>query len=145
VIGTKDGNLELYDLASSSSIYKVEKAHHGPIWSLQITPNGQSLITGSSDKSVKWWNFAVLNVVANGVANGDAEGKQRRLELKHIKTLKLTDDVLSVRISPDSRLLAVATLDFTVKIFYADSFKFFLSLYGHKVRLPLLLERSLTN
>ena len=54
--------------------------------------------------------------------------------LLHVRTLKMTDDVLSVRYSPNGKLLAVALLDSTVKIFYQDSLKFFLSLYGHKVR-----------
>ena len=48
----------------------------------------------------------------------------------------MTDDVLSVRYSPNSKLLAVALLDSTIKVFYQDSLKFFLSLYGHKVSLP---------
>lgn len=48
----------------------------------------------------------------------------------------MTDDVLSVRYSPNAKLLAVALLDSTVKVFYADTLKFFLSLYGHK--LPVL-------
>lgn len=52
------------------------------------------------------------------------------------KTLKMTDDVLSVRCSPDGRFIAVSLLDSTVKIFHADTLKFFLSLYGHK--LPVL-------
>jgi U3 small nucleolar RNA-associated protein 12 len=43
--------------------------------------------------------------------------------------------VLSVRYSPNSKLLAVALLDSTIKVFYQDSLKFFLSLYGHKVSL----------
>ena len=34
------------------------------------------------------------------------------------------------------RLIAVAVLDATVKVFHEDSLKFFLSLYGHK--LPVL-------
>ena len=38
--------------------------------------------------------------------------------------------------SPDNRLLAVALLDFTVKIIFVDSFNDFLTLYGHK--LPVL-------
>jgi len=45
----------------------------------------------------------------------------------------MTDDVLAVKYSPDGRLLAIALLDTTVKIFFQDSLKFFLSLYGHKV------------
>jgi U3 small nucleolar RNA-associated protein 12 len=46
----------------------------------------------------------------------------------------MSDDVLSVRSSPDGKLLAVSLLDSTVKVFYQDTLKFFLSLYGHKVR-----------
>ena len=45
----------------------------------------------------------------------------------------MSDEVLSVRFSPDGKLLAVALLDATVKVFYQDTLKFFLSLYGHKV------------
>lgn len=48
----------------------------------------------------------------------------------------MTDDVMCVRVSPNGKLLAVALLDATVRIFFLDSFKFFLSLYGHK--LPVL-------
>lgn len=46
----------------------------------------------------------------------------------------MTDDVLAVRYSPDGRFVAVALLDATVKVFHQDTLKFFLSLYGHKVR-----------
>ena len=55
------------------------------------------------------------------------------LTLVHVRTLKMTDDILSVKYSPDGRLLAVSLLDSTVKVFYQDTLKFFLSLYGHKV------------
>lgn len=60
--------------------------------------------------------------------------KTTQLSLVHVRTLKMTDDVLAVRYSPDGRFLAVALLDSTVKIFFQDTLKFFLSLYGHKVR-----------
>jgi U3 small nucleolar RNA-associated protein 12 len=45
----------------------------------------------------------------------------------------MNDDVLCIRLSQDGKLLAVSLLDSTVKIFYTDSLKFFLSLYGHKL------------
>ena len=57
----------------------------------------------------------------------------RILSLVHVRTLKMSDDVLAVKYSPNCKLLAVALLDSTVKVFYQDSLKFFLSLYGHKV------------
>jgi U3 small nucleolar RNA-associated protein 12 len=55
----------------------------------------------------------------------------------------MTDDVLAVRYSPNGKLLAVALLDSTVKVFYQDTLKFFISLYGHKV-LTSLLRYDLT-
>jgi len=61
----------------------------------------------------------------------------------HARTLKMTDDVLSVRYSPNGKLLAVSLLDSTVKVFYQDSLKFFLSLYGHKVS-PIQLPDAVT-
>jgi len=49
----------------------------------------------------------------------------------------MADEVLAVRYSPDGKFLAVALLDSTVKVFYQNTLKFFLSLYGHKVRTPI--------
>jgi U3 small nucleolar RNA-associated protein 12 len=45
----------------------------------------------------------------------------------------MSDDVLCVKYSPDNKLIAVALLDSTVKVFHEESLKFFLSLYGHKL------------
>ena len=48
---------------------------------------------------------------------------RKRLSVAHTKTMKMSDDVLGVKYSPDQRLLAVALLDSTVKVFFADSLK----------------------
>lgn len=127
IVGTKTGELEIFDLGSSELIERV-KAHEGPIWSLQVRPDKKGLVTGSADKDVKEWDFQLVD-------DSNGNGK-RRLTLTHIRTLRMSDDVLCVRYSPDQRLLAVSLLDSTVKIFYHDTLKFFLSLYGHK--LPVL-------
>jgi len=62
--------------------------------------------------------------------------KNAKLTLVHSRTLKVADDILSVCFSPDEKLLAVSTLDNAVKVFFVDSLKLFLTLYGHK--LPVL-------
>lgn len=131
VVGTKSGELLLYDL-SSSSLLETFPAHTGPLWSLHVRPDKRGLVTGSADKDVKFWDFEVREIPS------EVEGgtPTRVLTLAHVKTLKMTDDVLAVKYSPDGRLLAVSLLDSTVKVFYADTLKFFLSLYGHK--LPVL-------
>ena len=130
IIGTRTGALELYDVAASSAVTAVADAHSGAVWALQVRPDGRGLVTGSADQSVKFFDFEVRQEAAAD----SAEAPTKTLALVHTRTLKMTDDVLSVRISPDGRLLAVALLVSTVKVLFADSLKFFLSLYGHKAR-----------
>lgn len=43
--------------------------------------------------------------------------------MKETRDLQLDEDVLCVRQSPNQKLLAVALLDCTVKIFYIDTLK----------------------
>ncbi|KAL2852464.1 hypothetical protein BJY01DRAFT_207874 [Aspergillus pseudoustus] len=130
VVGNKDGELEIFDIASSTLLDTI-KAHEGPVWSLQVHPDGKSLVSGSADKSAKFWDFKVVQEEIPGTKRTTP-----RFKLIHSRTLKVADDILSVRFSPDARLLAVALLDNTVKVFFVDSLKLFLNLYGHK--LPVL-------
>lgn len=121
-VGTKSGEILIYDLASSTLVDSI-KAHGATVWSLHVRPDGQALVSGSADKEVKFWEFR----------QETAAHLKKSLSLGHVRTLKMSDDVLSVRYSPNGKLLAVSLLDATVKIFYQDSLKFFLSLYGHKL------------
>ncbi|KAH8700689.1 putative small nucleolar ribonucleoprotein complex subunit Dip2 [Talaromyces proteolyticus] len=130
VVGNKNGDLEVFDIASSTLLDTV-KAHDGPVWTLQVHPDGKSMVTGSADKTAKFWNFQVVQEEIPGTKRTTP-----KLKLVHTRTLKVSDDILSVRFSPDSRLLAVALLDNTVKVFFVDTLKLFLNLYGHK--LPVL-------
>ncbi|PMD40145.1 WD repeat-containing protein-like protein [Hyaloscypha variabilis F] len=130
VVGTKSGELQLFDVATAALLETV-KAHEGSVWTLQVHPDGRSLVSGSADKSAKFWNFEVIQDEIPGTKRTTS-----RLGLAHTRTLKVSDDILSLRFSPDSRLLAVALLDNTVKVFFVDSLKLFLNLYGHK--LPVL-------
>ncbi|KAM4048633.1 LOW QUALITY PROTEIN: WD repeat-containing protein 3 [Anomaloglossus baeobatrachus] len=128
IVGTKSGKLQLFDLSSGTELDAVE-AHDGAVWSIALSPDQRGFTTGGADKSVKFWEFELVN------DDSDPQSS-RRLSVKQSRVLKMDEDVLCVRLSPDGRLLAVSLLDCTVKIFYVDSLKFFLSLYGHK--LPVL-------
>lgn len=130
VVGTREGTLEVFDIAASNLLDTID-AHERDIWSLQVSPDGKSLITGSADKSAKFWKFNVVQEEVLGTTR-----KNSKLTLVHTRTLKVEDDILCVRFSPDERLLAVSTLDNTVKVFFVDTLKLFLTLYGHK--LPVL-------
>jgi U3 small nucleolar RNA-associated protein 12 len=55
-IGTKTGEIQIFDLASSSLIDTI-KAHTASVWSLHVRPDEQALVSGSADKDVKFWEF----------------------------------------------------------------------------------------
>ncbi len=127
LVGTKKGTLSLFSLSTGDCVQEVLDAHDGSIWSIDIKPDGMGFCSGGADHQVKFWKFGVTK-----------ETKEPRF--KASRTLQLADDVLSVKYShtQDSQKLLVcaALLDSTVKVFFDDSLKFFLSLYGH--RLPVL-------
>uniref|UniRef100_A0A8B9SJ33 WD repeat-containing protein 3 n=1 Tax=Anas platyrhynchos TaxID=8839 RepID=A0A8B9SJ33_ANAPL len=126
IVGTKTGKLQLYDLASGSLMETIN-AHDGAVWSIALSPDQRGFVTGGADKCVKFWEFELVK---------DESSVQKRLSMKQVRILQLDEDVLCVRYSPNQKLLAVSLLDCTVKIFYTDTLKFFLSMYGHK--LPVL-------
>lgn len=141
VVGFKNGDLELYDLASSTMIDRVEKAHENTtgntddnglaIWSMDITPDGKTLVTGGNDKSVKFWKFAVKQEVVAGTSLVVST-----LKLAHTQTLELAEEVLAVKVSQDAKFLAISLLNNNVQVVFFDTLKLFLTLYGHK--LPVL-------
>ncbi|KAM8976598.1 WD repeat-containing protein 3 isoform 1-T1 [Pelodytes ibericus] len=128
VIGTKSGKLQIFDLASGNLLDSID-AHDGALWSISLAPDQRGFASGGADKRVKFWEFELVIDETNTQSS-------RRLSVKQTRVLQLDEDVLYVRHSPDGRFLATSLLDCTVKIFFVDTLKFFLSLYGHK--LPVL-------
>lgn len=55
-MGTKNGEILVYDIASSSLVDTIQ-AHTATIWSMHVRADGQALVTGSADKDVKFWEF----------------------------------------------------------------------------------------
>ncbi|AOA62930.1 Small subunit (SSU) processome component [Komagataella phaffii CBS 7435] len=130
VLGTREGNLELYDLASSTVLDSIQ-AHEGALYQLDITPDGKSVITGGADKQVKKWDIKLEMVEVLG-----SKEKVASMSLVNSRNMEMNDEILAVKVSPDQQLLAVSTTDNCVRVFYLDTLKFFLNLYGHK--LPVL-------
>ncbi|XP_071697523.1 uncharacterized protein [Rutidosis leptorrhynchoides] len=126
VIGTKSGTLEIIDVRSGTCVEAVQ-AHTGSVQSIVSTPDGDGFVTGSADHDVKIWEYETTKVPGQDSVN---------LTVTNVRTLPMNDDVVVVAVSPDGKHIAVALLDFTVKVFYLDTLKFFLTLYGHK--LPVL-------
>ncbi|KAF5297376.1 hypothetical protein FQR65_LT01306 [Abscondita terminalis] len=126
--GLKDGRLIIMDVASGDVLEEIP-AHTAELWSICLTPDLRGCVTGGGDHTVKFWQFELI-------VDSKGETKAKVLSLVHRRTLKLEDAVLCVRLSANGKFIAAALLDSTVKIFFVDTFKFYLSLYGHK--LPVL-------
>nr|CAD7572339.1 unnamed protein product [Timema californicum] len=126
--GMKDGRMLIIDIAAGDILEEIP-AHTKELWSLAIIPDLRGCVTGGGDATVKFWQFELIEDQATN-------SKAKVLSALHTRTLKLEESVLAVKVSPNNSLIAVALLDSTVKIFFVDTLKFFISLYGHK--LPVL-------
>ena len=125
IIGTKQGAIELIDVNAGTQL-AVPEAHEGAVWAFAMLPDDSGFVSASADKTVRFWEWTL---------DKNEEGL-RTLSFNHTRTLQMAEDVLSCQISPDGKLLSVSLLDNTLKVFFVDSLKFNLSLYGH--RLPPL-------
>lgn len=107
-------------------------------------------IPAPADKTIKFWTWTVTTEVltpqqppaddgsaeqppnkkhkkkhsqddtAAATAAASAATVVRRLGFKLARQLEMADDVLSVVVSPDGRLLAASLLDATIKVYYTD-------------------------
>jgi len=142
VVGTKEGHLLIIDTAASEIVYWEEKAHDDAIWSIDIASKGNmssavNIVTGGADKMVKFWTLE-----RQGDDSDDEEedllfpGAPRVIPTR---VLEMTDEVVAVKFSHSNfanakkRMVFVSTLDCTIKVFFDDTLKLFLSLYGHKL------------
>ncbi|XP_055609495.1 WD repeat-containing protein 3-like [Uranotaenia lowii] len=130
LVGLKSGELLIVDIVIGEVIERI-KAHEKELWSVVLTPDMRGCVTGGGDTTVKFWSFELIADPSRG-----KESEVKILSLLHKNVLKLEETVLCVRVSRNSKYIAVALLDSTVKIFFLDTLKFYLSLYGHK--LPVL-------
>ncbi|KMZ02845.1 WD repeat-containing protein 3 [Drosophila simulans] len=125
LLGMKSGKLLIVDVAAADIVEEIP-AHEGELWSIAILPDQKGCVTGSGDTTVKIWTFELIDA-------GEGDAQTKVLSLLHKNTLKLEETVLCLAVSPDMKYLAVGLLDATVKVFFLDTFKFYLSLYGHKL------------
>lgn len=125
LVGTKSGALEVLDVASGESVQTIADAHAGAIWSICVRPDSTGFSTASADKLVKLWSFEIA-----------AEG----LRIAYDRQLLTPSDILCVRYNhaktANHMMFATAQLDHNIRIFFQDSLKLYLTLYGHK--LPVL-------
>lgn len=140
LIGRMDGKLLISDIVTGDILEEIA-AHQKELWAIALMPNSSGIVTGGGDTTVKFWTFELIDAIDtndDGEENTSTEqtpnvSNRKVLSLLHRNTLKLEETVQCLGISQNGKFLAVGLLDSTIKLFFIDSLKFYLALYGHKL------------
>ncbi|CAF1066226.1 unnamed protein product [Adineta ricciae] len=127
LIGCKNGSLQIASLDSASIVETVQgHEENQSVWTMCMTPDKQSFLTGGSDKKIQFWNLELKDE-----RESQSKKTRKRLSFEHKRSFDVGEDVLALKISPNNRYFVAALMDTTVKVFFMDSCQMFLSLYGH--------------
>lgn len=129
------------------------KGHSSDVNSVTFSPDGQMLVTGSDDRTIKLWNLTTkqeirtlvghssyiyaIAISPDGqiIASGSVDKTIKLWNLntgKEIRTLiGHSNSVASVAFSPDGKLLASSSLDKTIKLWNLETNKEIRTLTGH--------------
>jgi WD40 repeat protein/beta-lactamase regulating signal transducer with metallopeptidase domain len=150
----QDQSIRILDPASAGQRTDL-RGHNDAVTCLMFAPDGQSLFSGSADKTVKSWPAARPPIRPNAVAhdhgnqtwvalfapNGKglitagADGTVRVRPVKQVrKDVFLqapTGNVFGLAFSPDGKILAVGSGDHSIRLFERASGKLLSTLRGH--------------
>jgi WD40 repeat protein len=95
------GGIQLWDVVTHEALAQSLSGHSGTVLSLAFTPDGKTLASSSSDKTVMLWDVETLEPLGQALRDHTAE-------------------VYSVAFSPDSKKLASGSGDRTVRLWNAE-------------------------
>lgn len=151
VAGTYDWRLILWDLETEEFVRSLD--HYGPVWSVAISPDGKTTITGSGDTIVRIWDtdsgiliynlfyhFDIIYAVAiapdgKTFATGSEDTTIKVVDLETGNLIHSlvghTEGVRTLAISPDSTKLVSGSYDDTIKIWNLETGELINTLNGH--------------
>ena len=113
VVGTDDGTVSVIDVAKGTTIVDLftPEESKSAVWALDVREDEShvDVVAGGADHRVRLY--------------------RRRKEWKKGKVLDAGDEVLAVKFT--QKMVAVSTMDATIRLFQTPSLKFKIALYGH--------------
>lgn len=129
VVGTEGGELLVCSTLAQAVVSRVAQAHGGAVKSVALRPGGGGVASCGLDRRVALWQLAL-----------DAATGAVSLELA--REIEIAETPLFLRFSAGlgggadattGGLCAVALQNSSIQLFFADTMKPFLSLFGHKL------------
>uniref|UniRef100_A0A915LWK4 Small-subunit processome Utp12 domain-containing protein n=1 Tax=Meloidogyne javanica TaxID=6303 RepID=A0A915LWK4_MELJA len=122
ILGTRTGSLFLFNLKTCELIEKSDSVHDS-ITGLCAFPNKDGFVSFGQDKKARFWCFE----------RAKDSSDRDYLSIRSKRVLELQDEPLCAAISPNGKFIAFGLLDNTSRVFFMDSLKYFVSLYGHSL------------
>ncbi|AIN96637.1 hypothetical protein LPMP_140560 [Leishmania panamensis] len=144
-VGQQDGSVLLLDVASSALLFRDTAIHVGGVKHIVRKPDGAGFVTLGADRRILFWSIGLTE--DKGVQNADSSGADRGEDdnamtagaggsgatLVQEQEIELTEAPLCAAFSPDDRFFGVGLQNNNIQLFFADSMKPYLSLFGHKL------------
>lgn len=89
--GENDATIRLWDVGKGKARGVINRAHRSTVHAVLVSPNGQTLASGSSDTSLNLWNLRTNRFTKTFVAH--------------------TGVILALAVTPDSKMLVSAATD----------------------------------
>ena len=118
-VGQADGAVMTVNVVGGI-ISSSDTAHVGSVKALARRPDKSGFASIGTDRRLLLWDLVLL-------------ADKRTTGLSLSQEVELAESPLFISFSPDKRLLAIGLQDHNIQLFYADSLKPFLSLFGHRL------------
>ncbi|KAG5509393.1 hypothetical protein JKF63_06703 [Porcisia hertigi] len=158
--GQQDGSVLLLDVASSVVLFRDPAIHVGGVKHIVRKPNGSGFVTLGADRRLLLWSVG-LTEEKKGAQKASSSGTGQK-KAKAVSTdggggggggddavtsgaggsgatlvqeqeIELTEAPLCASFSPDGRFFGVGLQTNNIQLFFADTMKPYLSLFGHKL------------